>query len=263
MFRRFRRWRRQQRLENLDTTAGIGAQAWQALPQLRGLDEGQARRLREQAALFVAEKSFEPVAGFAPPPGAERTIALLACLPVLELDLEWLDDFTTVVLYPGSFVAEFDDHDEATGVVHRVREERSGESWDIGPLVLSWTDVAESAALDGYNVVLHEIAHKLDARDGVLNGKPPLHTGMIVSDWSSAFLDAYQDHVDAVEHGVETALDPYGAEAPEEFFAVATETFFELTTELHSAYPAVYEQLRRFFRQDPAERLSLPAAGGA
>jgi Mlc titration factor MtfA (ptsG expression regulator) len=254
MWKSLRRWRRGRRLQRLDTSPQAWRQAWSALPLLDGLAADEAARLRELAALLLTEKSFEPVAGFALPPHAAQTIALLACLPVLHLGLDWLHDFTTIVVYPDSFVAEFDDHDETTGVVHRVREARSGESWDIGPLILSWADVADSGRCDGYNVVLHEIAHKLDGRDGAVNGKPPLHRDMRIAAWSETFLAAFEDHRRNVERGTATALDAYAAEAPEEFFAVATEAFFELPSSLNALYPGVYDQLRRFYRQDPLSR---------
>ncbi|MGF1644347.1 MAG: zinc-dependent peptidase [Thiotrichales bacterium] len=255
MFAALRRWRRNRRLSRLDYTAATWAPAWSKLPALSGLTEVDAERLRKLAALMLAEKSFEPVAGFTPPPRATQTIALLACLPILNLGPEWLDDFVSIILYPDEFVAEFDHHDEETGVVHRIREARSGESWDIGPLVLSWADVLESADLDGYNVVLHEIAHKLDARDGAVNGKPPLPRDMPARDWSSAFLAAYEDHVRNIERRRPTALDEYAAEAPEEFFAVVTEAFFETPHSLRDTYPSVYQQLATFYRQDPSTRL--------
>ncbi|MGF1546571.1 MAG: zinc-dependent peptidase [Thiotrichales bacterium] len=255
MFGTLRRWRRNRLLPNLDTTAATWACAWNHLPVLRGLSANEGARLRQLAALLLNEKSFEPAAGFRPPPEATRMIALLACLPILNLGLDWLDDFVSIIVYPDEFIAEFDEHDDDTGVVHRIREARSGESWDIGPLVLSWADVLESADLDGYNVVLHEIAHKLDARDGAVNGKPPLPRDLSARDWSTAFLAAYEDHVRNVERGRPTTLDDYAAEAPEEFFAVVTEAFFETPHALRTLYPDVYALLARFYRQDPSARL--------
>jgi Mlc titration factor MtfA (ptsG expression regulator) len=255
MFSTLRRWRRRRRLPRLDVSAPTWRAAEGNLALLQGLDANERQRLRGHAAVLLDEKVWAPAHDFVLPPEAARTIALLAALPVLYLGVEWLDDFATVIVYPDAFIAEFDEHDEATGVVHRMREPRSGESWDRGPLVLSWGDVVESRALDGFNVVLHEIAHKLDGRDGAVNGKPPLHRGMRVRDWSSAFLAAYDAHVADVEAGRPTDLDEYAAEAPEEFFAVATEAFFETPHRLRGAHPGVYAQLAGFYRQDPARRL--------
>ncbi|MDZ7753350.1 MAG: M90 family metallopeptidase [Gammaproteobacteria bacterium] len=258
----WRRRRRQRRLERLDTSPLAWAEAWSDLPVLEGLDEDAGARLRRIAALLLDEKTWSPAAGSAMPPGAARTIALLAALPVLELGVEWLDDFATIIVYPDSFIAEFDDHDEATGVVHRIREARSGESWHRGPLVLSWADVQASRELDGFNVVLHEVAHKLDGADGDINGKPPLHRDMGVRAWSEAFLAAYELLLDDVEADRPTAIDPYAAQAPEEFFAVATEAFFETPHDLLDAYPEVYSQLAAFYRQDPVRRLRAPYPTG-
>lgn len=254
----WRRRRRRRRLEQLDTSPGAWAEAWSDLPVLDGLHGDAGARLRRIAALLLDEKTWSPAAEFEMPPAAARTIALLAALPVLELGVDWLDDFETVIVYPDSFMAEFDDHDEATGVVHSIREARSGESWHRGPLVLSWADVRASRALDGFNVVLHEVAHKLDGADGDINGKPPLHRDMGVKAWSEAFLAAYEREVADVDAGRPTAMDPYATEAPEEFFAVATEAFFETPHDLLDAYPEVYGQLAAFYRQDPARRLRAP-----
>ena len=255
----WRRRRRQRRLEQLNTSPQAWADAWSDLPVLDGLDGEASARLRQTAALLLDEKTWAPAGGFEMSQTAARVITLLAALPVLNLGVEWLDDFATIVVYPDSFIAEFDDHDEATGVVHRIREPRSGESWHRGPLVLSWADVEASRALDGFNVVLHEVAHKLDGADGDINGKPPLHRDMQVSAWSEAFLAAYEEHVAEVDAGRPTIIDPYAAEAPEEFFAVVSEAFFETPHDLRDAYPEVYGQLAAFYRQDPARRLAPPA----
>ena len=127
----------------------------------------------------------------------------------------------------------------------------SGEAWEGGPVVLSLQDVAWSGLCDGYNVVIHEFAHKLDMANGTANGLPRLHSGMRTEEWGGAFVPAYEDFCRRVDAGEETAIDPYAAENPAEFFAVLTEYFFELPEVLHAAYPAVFNQMRQFFRQDP------------
>jgi Mlc titration factor MtfA (ptsG expression regulator) len=120
---------------------------------------------------------------------------------------------------------------------------------------LSWADVAASGGCEGYNAVIHELAHKLDYSDGSVNGCPALHEGMRVRDWRAAFEPAYEDLCRRVDAGEETAIDPYAAEAPEEFFAVTSEYFFEQPGLLKQTYPAVYTQMQQFYRQDPASRL--------
>jgi Mlc titration factor MtfA (ptsG expression regulator) len=224
------------------------------MPLLRGLGDAERAELRTLAALFLDEKSLEPVQGLALDDGMRRAIALQACLPVLELGLDWLDGWQAVIVYPDSFVSDVEDEDEA-GVIHRWREARSGESWDRGPLILSWADVEAGRQLDGYNVVLHEIAHKLDALDGVTTGKPPLHRGMSEGQWQSVFSAAYADFCARVDAGEAVAIDDYAASEPSEFFAVFSEAFFETPERVVASYPAVYDQLRAFYRQDPLKRL--------
>jgi Mlc titration factor MtfA (ptsG expression regulator) len=120
--------------------------------------------------------------------------------------------------------------------------------------MLSWSDVDQGCASshEGYNVVIHEFVHVLDMRDGVADGVPPLPDGASRIAWRNALESAYADFVERVESGEDTWLDPYAAEAPEEFFAVTSEAFFVSPQELMAHYPSLYEQLRSFFRQDPA-----------
>jgi hypothetical protein len=102
------------------------------------------------------------------------------------------------------------------------------------------------------NVVIHEFAHKLDMANGPADGRPPLHPGMDARAWAAAFDEAYRGFCDALERRKDTWLDPYAAEHPSEFFAVISEAFFEDPAETKRRYPAVYEQLKLFYRQDPA-----------
>lgn len=254
MFHWLRRRRRKRLLSRSDTSPAHWANAWNGLPLLAGLETDGSQRLREMAAIFAHEKAFSPARNLRITRGMRQYIALQACLPLLGLDLDWYRGWFAVVVYPDTFLSTFDEHDE-TGVVHRVREPRMGESWDRGPLILSWADtLAGGEACDGYNVVIHECAHKLDALDGNANGKPPLHRDMSVQQWADVFGAAYDDFCAQVDGGVTTLLDPYAAEAPEEFFAVLSEAFFEVPADIVDSFPEVYEQLRRFYRQDTLRR---------
>jgi len=256
MFHWFRQRRRRRLLDNSDTSAEHWAKAWNGLPLLEGIDHPDSRRLRELATLFLHEKAFSPARGMRITLGMRQFVALQACLPLLGLDLDWYRGWFAVVVYPATFVSTFDTEDDA-GVVHRIREPRSGESWDRGPLILSWGDaLAGGEVRDGYNVVLHECAHKLDALDGAANGKPPLHRDMNPQQWADVFGAAYEDHCSQIDGGIDPLLDPYAAEEPAEFFAVLSEAFFEVPQDILATYPEVYDQLRRFYRQDPARRLS-------
>ena len=136
----------------------------------------------------------------------------------------------------------------------------TGESWLAGPVILSWADAERRGEAQGYNVVIHEFAHKLDMLNGDANGYPPLHAGMSRDEWTRVFDAAYRDFCKRVERGEETAIDPYAAEAPAEFFAVLSEAFFEIPGVVQAEHPEVYGQLASFYRQDPGMRL---AAAGA
>jgi len=250
----FRHWRRRRILQRSTISDRVWREAIARLPLLAGLDAAQLGRLREQATLFLHSKSLEPTHGLELTEEMSVLIALQAALPVLGLDLDWYRGWSSVVLYPDAFVSDFEQVDEA-GVVHHIREARSGESWERGPLILSWADVESGTALDGYNVVIHELAHKLDLSDGALNGRPRLHPGMSSEDWSSAFGRAFDALTRLDEAGAPTPVDPYAAEAPEEFFAVVSEAFFEQPQQVAGVWPDVYRQLKLFYRQDPLARL--------
>ena len=145
-----------------------------------------------------------------------------------------------------------EDEDEY-GVVHESHEPHAGEAWLQGPVILSWAEVAQMRD-DGVNVVIHEFAHKLDMLNGDANGYPPLHSDMDRNRWSGIFSAAYDDFCDRVDREQPTAIDPYAAESPGEFFAVVSEAFFELPETVRESYPEVYKQLVAFYRQDPYAR---------
>jgi len=227
------------------------AAAFARVPVLAHWPADDRERLRQLAAHFLAEKVIEPVDGLTVEPASRLALALQAALPVLNLGLEWYRGWHAVVLYPDEFRSRFEEVDEA-GVVHQIEDWRGGESWTAGPLILSLAEVAASGQGDGYNVVVHECAHKLDQLDGGANGCPPLHAGMDRTAWSEAFTAAFRDLRRRALRRLHTVLDPYAAESPGEFFAVASELFFEDPWLLKLGYAAVYEQLGRFYRQDPA-----------
>ena len=158
-------------------------------------------------------------------------------------------------MYPDEFVIPRSVEDDF-GVVHEYDDVASGEAWDGGPVLISWRDA--QMAGEGYNVVIHEFAHKLDMLNGEANGIPPLPAGLTRHDWEETLLAAYDDfcaRVDAAEaRDEETEFDPYAAESPGEFFAVMSETFFETPEALHTAYQELYTLFCRFYRQDPRSR---------
>jgi hypothetical protein len=210
-------------------------------------------RLRDMALLFLAEKEFTGAHDLALSDAMRISIAAQACLPVLELGLDWYAGWRGVIVYPGDFRVRRQEMDEH-GVVHEWDDELAGEAMPGGPVVLSWDAAAHDPLI---NVVIHEFAHKLDMLNGTADGVPPLHAGMNRAAWVQAFEDAYEGFCDAVEREKDTWLDPYAAEHVSEFFAVISEAFFREPGETNRRYPDVYEQLRLFYRQDP--RRIIPA----
>ena len=227
-------------------------EALASLPFLDRLDSEEKSRLRALTEAFLAEKEFSSAGGLELADALCVSIAVQACLPILNLGLENYRDWVGIIVYPDEFVIPRVIEDDF-GVVHEFDDVASGEAWDGGPVLISWRDA--QMAGDGYNVVIHEFAHKLDMLNGEANGVPPLPPGLSRQEWEATLLAAYDDfcsRVDAAEErGEETELDPYAAESPGEFFAVMSETFFETPDILHQHYPALYAQFCRFYRQDP------------
>ncbi|MBI4755417.1 MAG: zinc-dependent peptidase [Betaproteobacteria bacterium] len=250
MIRSIRDWLRDRSVsQRPDVTPAQWAAVEKRLPFLASLSPDDRRRLRQLAMGLLASKEISGAGGFEPDNHARLSIALQACLPILNLGLEWYDGWVGIVVYPGDFIIPRQFMDEA-GVVHEFDDEVSGEAWLGGPVLVSWSE--DTGDDDGMNVVIHEFAHKLDMLNGDADGLPPLHDGMIRREWQQALGRAFDDFCARADAGVDTAIDPYGAQSPAEFFAVATETFFEAPGLLLEDYPEVYEQLRRFYRQDPA-----------
>ncbi len=265
--------RREEKAEPIDE--GLWESATLPYLFMRGVAPADDARLRDLAARFLARKQFLGTHGLDVTPFMRVQVAAQASILVLELGIEWYDGWSDVIVYPAQFVPEREIVDEA-GVVHVVNDPMAGEAWLGGPVILSYEDVAmasdEEARVAGYNVVIHEFAHKLDMRNGDPNGCPPLHGGMSLAAWRKAFSEAYTDfcaRVDEADRLAEAGdegealdglpIDPYASESPGEFFAVVSEAFFETPEWLEPAYPAVYAQLREFYRQDPLARLA--AAG--
>jgi Mlc titration factor MtfA (ptsG expression regulator) len=236
-------WRRRRVLEKHSIDEALWRRATRGLPFLPA-----SVKLRDLALIFLAEKQFSGAHGIEVTDEMRVAIAAQACLLVLELGLDWYSGWTGIVVYPGDFRVRRTEMDE-TGVVHEWNDELAGEAMPGGPVVISW----DAAAHDPYmNVVIHEFAHKLDMANGEADGLPPLHAGMDRKAWIEAFHEAYEGFCDVVDRGRDTWLDPYAAEHPSEFFAVVSEAFFESPAETKRRYPAVYEQLKLFYRQDPA-----------
>lgn len=215
----------------------------------RRLSASDQARLRVMATLLLHEKSLEPVQGLALTGAMRARLAALACLPILNLGLRWYRGWHSMVVYPGIFVPERE-HVDAAGVVHRSHVPLAGEAWSQGPVIVAWDAVERAGTSAGHNVVIHEMAHKLDMLNGEANGFPPLHANMRRRAWSCV-LDAAYRELGRRYAGGEAPLDPYGLESPGEFFAVASEAFFEAPRRLREFSPELYRQLGLFYRQRP------------
>ena len=253
MLQRLRAWHRQRLLRR----HGIDGRAWSRalgrFPLAAELPRDEQQALWEVASLFLHRKSVEGGGGLTVTAGMAVDVAIQAALPLLHLNPRYLDGWHAVILHPGTFLARHEEVDEA-GVEHVAERELAGESWDRGPLVLGWEDARpDHPRADEDNVVIHEIAHKIDAANGIANGFPPLRPGMAQREWTAAFEAAWAD-LEAAEEAGHPALDPYALTDPAEFFAVGCEYFFVRPAELRAAYPAIHDQLRRFFDQDPVSR---------
>ena len=258
----FKAWRQRRILAKHPINPAIWAKVRQTLPILDRLSPAEEQRLREQAVLFLHAKHLTAMPGVTLNDASRLHLAALAALPLLHLaDLDWYQGFHEIVLYPDDFRSP-QRHRDASGVVHEWSGQHSGEAWLQGPVILAWPGVLHSGQWDGYNLVIHELAHKLDMLNGSANGLPPLHADMRQSDWAEVMQNAF-DHLNTqLDHHPHQAppIDAYAGENPGEFFAVCSEYFFSAPDLLHTAYPQVYAQLRLFYRQHPLEYLQhLPA----
>ena len=226
------------------------------LPFIARRDAETLARLRRMASLFLDCKEFSGAQGFVVSDEIAVAVAVQACLPVLELGLDQYDAFVGIVMHADLVRARREVMDEH-GVVHEWHEELAGEAMDGGPLMLSWADVLPStddtqAAL-AYNVVIHEFAHVLDMRDGQADGVPRLVSSAERRAWLEVLTPEYDAFSERVVCGHETLLDPYAAQSPDEFFAVASEVFFVTPRALLDEHPALYRLLASYYRQDPAQ----------
>jgi len=254
MFGIFKRWRRKRALRRFVPDAALWREVSGGLPFLRGLTDAELRRLQDCAVLFLDEKEMHGARGFVLTGAVRLSIAVQACLPVLNLGLDFYQGWVGIVIYPGEFKVRREEMDES-GVVHEYDDELSGEAWPGGPVILSWQDVELGAA--GYNVVIHEFAHKLHMLRGDMDDFPSPHADMDRERWLSAWDAAYEVFCGQVDRGARTVIDPYASEDPAEFFAVLSEAFFTQPQTVRSIYPALYGQLTLFYKQDPAARLPV------
>ncbi|MGN6529311.1 MAG: zinc-dependent peptidase [Burkholderiaceae bacterium] len=225
------------------------------LPFVARLSEDDRTELRRLCSLFLDDKRFAAVDGLELTDEMALTVAAQACLPVLRLGLHYYRGLSGIVLRREGVVVQRSYMDE-DGVVHEYDDTILGEVDANGMMMLSWgdaDDAIESASV-GLNVVIHEFAHVIDAATGAIDGIPPLPDAPARERWAEAIDAAYEDFCAMVDEGVDTVVDPYGAEAVDEFFAVAVEAFFVDPVPFRREWPDLYPMFADYFRQDPAAR---------
>ena len=212
----------------------------------------RASRWRSFTTRFLTDQVIVPASDCELSDADRVLVAMLCCEPVLDLGYDWLRGWREVIVYPGQFGVRRHEVDEGSGVVHEWDDELAGECWERGPVILSLADAIQAAEspLSGFQVVAHEIAHKLDLLDGALDGVPPLGDAAWHARWVADFQHAFDTLHAQVLAEQETVIDPYAAEAPEEFFAVVSEYHFTDPALLAEHLPAIAEHLTRFYHQE-------------
>lgn len=246
------------RLFRPDPIEPVPASTWLAVearvPWVAAVDPGRRARLGALAGQFLRDKTITPVGDLALDDTDRAVLAALCCLPLLEFGEGGLEGWSQLLVYPAAFRVNRS-HVDAAGVLHEWDDELIGESWDAGPLVLSWADVQSDLAEPraGFCVAVHEMAHKLDALDGAMDGTPPLPRAWQQA-WARDFQQAFDAFAAEVDAERETTIDGYAAEAPEEFFAVCTEYHFSDPALLRKAFPTVAAHLARLYGPSPFDR---------
>ncbi len=227
------KWLEHQRIRYTLSHHPVPHKMWEQLMHntavFRGLSAVERAHLRELTILFLQRKTLSGVQGLEVTTEMALAVAAQACLLILKLGLDYYDGWVEIVIYPGAFRVAGESTDEA-GVVSYQERVLSGESWGRGPVILSWDDVAAdlAASRPGQNVVIHELAHKLDMLNGDANGMPPLHSDMVRQQWTNAFSNAFEYLQQQLDHHHHPYINSYAATNPAEFFAVVSEYFFSI-----------------------------------
>jgi Mlc titration factor MtfA (ptsG expression regulator) len=232
---------------------------WQAiitqnLPIYTCLSPDERRRIQGHIQVFLAEKQFLGCRELQVTEEMKITIAAVACLLLLNEQGSYFSKLRSILVYPSTYLVQ-----EKSFLGNYVVEEnwvaRLGESWTTDQVVLSWEQIKRDTSnwQDGHNVILHEFAHQLDQEDGKAEGVPILPKNFDDSMWAKVMTQEYQQLCHDVERRVKTVIDSYGATNPAEFFAVATETFFEKPRQLLKKHPALYQQLQRYYQLNPVQ----------
>jgi Mlc titration factor MtfA (ptsG expression regulator) len=223
------------------------------VPYFERLPVDDQDKLRDLVQIFLDEKHFEGCGGLDIDDEIRVSIAAQACILLLHREADIYPDLESILVYPSTYIDKRPRTVDG-GIVIEEPEARLGESWSRGVVVLAWDAVLHGASdvRDGKNVVFHEFAHQLDTEDGAADGAPVLERRAAYGPWARVLGAAYEGLVRDDEEGHRTVIDTYGATNPAEFFAVVTESFFERPRALRAKHPALYEQMRLFYQQDPA-----------
>jgi len=253
------RWRLSRVLARPLTAAQLGF-IERNVAQYKGMPSGLRTQLQRLVKQFLHQKTFVGCAGLVVTEEMRVTIAAQACILLLNRPSRVYPGLHAVLVYPGAFLVPRREQDEA-GVVTETRQDLLGESWGDGRVVLSWEHVRRAGvAPEGtHNVVLHEFAHQLDSESGSNNGAPFLGSPERYRSWSETLSRDFDLLRRDAYWGQRDVLDPYGATNPAEFFAVATESFFEQPHELAGRRPELYAEFEAYYRVDPRAWLPAPA----
>lgn len=222
------------------------------MPYFRQMPADLQLQLKQHIQVFLAEKQFVGCNGVVINDEIRVTIAAQACLLLLNRDTDYYPKLQTILVYPSAFIKS-QQKQNADGVNYAEKVTLAGESWEFGKVILSWQDTVVGADIpdDGHNVVIHEFAHQLDQENGAANGAPILVNGQSYQEWSSVFNEQFQHLRAQAQRGEPSLFDYYGATEPAEFFAVASEVFFEKASSFYQQYPKLYQQLKQFYQVDP------------
>lgn len=252
LIQRWRHWRDARRIARHAISDMLWSQTLERYPFLRQAEPPE--RLRRMASLFLSLKEFHGADGLQVDDAMAVAVAAQACLPVLDLGLGLYEASRTIVLHPAEVRAPREDRD-SDGLVHEWTEELAGEALEGGPLMLAWSAVEAAAQPQPdapvFNVVLHEFVHLIDLANGAADGVPPLPDAQAAARWHDQLSRAWDRFGDRIAHRESSCIDPYGNQALEEFFAVASEAFFVAPEALRTEDAALFALLQSYFKPAP------------
>jgi Mlc titration factor MtfA (ptsG expression regulator) len=224
----------------------------QRIPYFRQMPVDLQLQLKQNIQVFLAEKNFIGCNGVQITDEIKITVAAQACLLLLNRKTDFYPKLNAILVYPRAFIKE-QESVQSGGLLQSKKVALAGESWEFGKVILSWQDTLEGAKIpnDGRNVVIHEFAHQLDQENGQANGAPILNKGQSYKSWSETFTLQFEKLKMKAKAGKPSLFDYYGATNPAEFFAVASEVFFEQAKRFHDEFPMLYQELKQYYKVDP------------